>query len=371
METRGKIYLATPDAGLARNLRGALEGEGYRVQEAMDWSLIPEEVGLFGADVVLMSRRMPGSDALESLHKLKSDQRTSARSVIVLLPEFDAQEIGVCLSHGADDILHGPVVPADLLNRVAIQVRLHAPDSIDIPDLMLSVADEVAPTEEADPIRAPRGIPDNLPHGLDGFYENDLSTLIEVSEAMASSLPVEDALYVAVRRVGQTVPVSRCNVVVRGSKDDEVVVLASHDDANLRSQTLDLSRYPEIKRCLDGGETVLIEDVHTDPDMREVLDFIKSVDLRSCLVLPLYVKEVVVGTMSLTTRRVSHGFTRRELLFLRAMTNMVAGVLSTTDVIERVRRNEVTEKPPLEDLDEIVLGLDDQIEGLIEELERK
>jgi len=31
----------------------------------------------------------------------------------------------------------------------------------------------------------------------------------------------------------------------------------------------------------------------------------------------------------------------------------------------------VTEKPPLEDLDEIVLGLDDQIEGLIEELERK
>lgn len=371
METRGKIYLATPDAALARNLRGALEEQGYRVQEAMDWSLIPEEVGLFGADVVLLSRRMPGNDALESLHKLKSDDRTSDRSAIVLLPEFDPQEIDACLSHGADDVITGPIVPADLLNRVALQVRVRTPDSIDIPDLVLSIADEVAPTEEVDPIRPPRGIPDGLPAGLDGFYENDMSTLIEVSEAMASSLPVEDALYVAVRRVGQTVPVSRCNVVVRGSKDDEVVVLASHDDPNLRDHTIDLGRYPEIRRCLDSGEIVLIEDVHADEAMRDVLDFIQSVDLRSCLVLPLYVKEVVVGTMSLTTRRATHGFTRRELLFLRAMTNMVSGVLSTTDVIERVRRAEVTEKPPLEDLDEIVLGLDDQIDSLIEELERK
>ena len=371
METRAKIYLATPDAGLARNLRGALEGAGYRVQEAMDWSTIPEETGLFGADVVLLSREMPGADALESLHKLKSDHRTADRAVIILLPEFDPAEIDTCLTHGADDVLYGAIVPSDLLNRVALQVKVRTPDTIDIPDLMLSIADEVAPSEEVDSVRPPRGMPEGLPSGIAGFYENDLNTLIEVSEAMASSLPVEDALYVAVRRVGQTVPVSRCNVVVRGTKDDEVIVLASHDDPNLRHQAIDLGRYPEIQRCIAGGDIVLIEDVHADPAMREVLDFIRSVDLRSCLVLPLYVREVVVGTMSLTTRRVSHGFTRREVLFLRAMANMVAGVLATTDIIERVRRDEATEKPPLEDLDEIVLGLDDQNDSLIEELERK
>ncbi len=371
METRGKIYLATPDASLARNLRGALESNGYRVQEAMDWSLIPEEVGLFGADVVLMSRRMPGSDALQSLYKLKNDPRTADCAALILLAEFDAHEIDTCLTHGADDVIHGAIVPADLLNRVALQVRARTPESIDLPDLMLSVADEVVPTEEMDSVGPVRGIPEGLPTGLDAYYETDLSILIEVSEAMASSLPVSDALYVAVRRVGKTVPVSRCNVVVRGAKDDEVVVMASHDDPNLRSHTLDLSKYPEIRRCLEGGDTVLIEDVHADPDMKEVLDFIQSVDLRSCLVLPLYVKEIVVGTMSLTTRRVSHGFTRRELLFLRAISNMVAGVLATTDVLEQLRRKDATEKPPLEDLDEIVLGLDDQIDSLIEELERK
>lgn len=371
METRGKIYLATPDAALARNLRGALEGSGYRVQEAMDWSLIPEEVGLFGADVVLMSRRMPGSDALESLRKLKGDPRTARCGALILLAEFDPLEIDACLSHGADDVIHGDVVPADLLNRVRLQIRARTPDSIDIPDLMLSMADDTVQTEEMDPVRPVRGIPTGLPAGLDGYYEADLTTLIEVSEAMASSLPVSDALYVAVRRVGQTVPVSRCNVVVRGAKDDEVVVMASDDDPNLRNHTLDLHKYPEIRRCLESGDTVLIEDVHADEDMKEVLDFIQSVDLRSCLVLPLCVKEVVVGTMSLTTRRTSHGFTRRELLFLRALANMLAGVLATTDVIERLRRKDATEKPPLEDLDEIVLGLDDQIDSLIEELERK
>ncbi len=371
METRGKIYLATPDAALARNLRSALEGGGYRLQEAMDWSMIAEEVGLFGANLVLMSRRMPGCDALESLHSLKTDPRTSHCAVLILLPEFDAAEIDACLSHGADDVLHGAIVPADLLNRIGLHIRSRTPDSIDIPDLMLSMADETVLTQEMDPVRPVRGIPDGLPMGLDHFYEADLSTLIEVSEAMASSLPVSDALYVAVRRVAHTVPVSRCNVVVRGSRDSEVVVMASHDDPNLRNHTLDLHKYPEIRRCLDSGDTVLIEDVHADPDMREVLVFIQSVDLRSCLVLPLCVKEVVVGTMSLTTRRVSHGFTRREILFLRALANMVAGVLATTDVIERLRRRNASEKSPMEDLDEIVLGLDDQIDSLIEELERK
>jgi GAF domain-containing protein len=105
--------------------------------------------------------------------------------------------------------------------------------------------------------------------------------------------------------------------------------------------------------------------------MEKVMDLITAIDLRSALVLPLFVREVVVGTLSLTTRRSSHGFTRRELLLLRAMANMAAGLLSASALLDEVRRDAAAEKPPMEEFDEVVLDLDDQIEGLIEELEAK
>ena len=198
-----------------------------------------------------------------------------------------------------------------------------------------------------------------------------MGVLIEVSEAMASSLPTTDALYVLVRRISQVIPVHRCNIVVRGVKDDEAFVVASHDDPDLNRREVDLGRYPEVRRCLEGGEIVLIEDVRKDPEMEEVLDFITLVELRSALVFPLFVREVTVGTLGLTTRREVHGFTRRELLLVRAMANLAGGILATSELLETIRRSAAAEKPPMEEFDEVVLDIEDQIEGLIEELERK
>jgi len=369
METMGKIYLATSDKGALKTLRGVLKPAGYRLQEPMDWNLVSEEVGFFGADVVVLGASGKGRDPETILRRIQEDRDTHA-AVIVLCEEYDPTEVGLWLDAGADDVLGGEIVPQQLLGRIAmhVQIRNQARAGQTLPDLLY-----LGPTDTDDdsaPSR-PKGIPEHLPKGLDAFYESDLATLIEVSEAIASSLAVEDALYVIVRRLANTIPVSRCNITVRGVKNDEVIVVASHDDANMRSRAIKLSRYPEIRRCLEGGELVLIEDVHADAAMREVLDFIKSVDLRSALVVPLYVKEVAIGCLGMTSRRAAHGFTQRELLFTRAMVNMAAGVIAAGDLIERVRRGELGVDEEIEVFGEVVLGVDEAIEGLIEELERK
>lgn len=372
MEHKTKIYLAAPDPDLNRDLRRRLEAGGCQIQEALDWTLVPEEVGLFGADVVVLSQALA-----EPLGQLRADPRTADKPVLVVLESADEDSINAALDAGADDIIGVPLVSADLLNRVRL-LRRSGSDLFEMPELMLSVADEMAPIAMDDGEephgaghRVARGYGEGLPAGMDGAYENDLGLLIEVSEAMASSLPTEDALYVLTRRISEIIPVHRCNVLLVGVKPDEAFVVASHDDANLKKQQVDLRRYPEVRRCLESGETVLIEDVRKDPEMEEVLDFITSVDLRSALVFPLFVREVVVGTLSLTTRREVHGFTRREILFTRVMANMAAGLLSTSETLEQLRRDAAAEKPPMEEFDEVVLDLEDQIEGLIEELERK
>lgn len=368
MESRGKIYLATSDARMLDTLRDVLEPAGHRLQEPMDPSFASEEAGIFGADVVLLSARLAGQDSTAVLGRLKDPRRNDV-NVIVLAPENEEAAIGRWLDAGADDVLTGPLHARELLHRVAQQLRLREQTrgAKRLSERMFSPLGEER--DHATSGSTP-SVPQHLPKGLDGFYEADLATLIEVSEAFASSLEVEDALYVIVRRLARTIPVSRCNVSVCGVKPDEVIVVATHDDANMRNKVIRLSRYPEIRRCLESGELLLIEDVHGDEDMRQVLDFIKSVDLRSALVLPLYVKEVVVGTLSMTSRRAARGFTQRELLFSRAMANMAAGVIASGDLIERIRRSS-GEDENIKVFDEVVLDQDDAIEGLIEELERK
>ena len=82
-----KIYLAVPDPALNRTVRSHLSDAGHRLQEAMDWGLVPEEVGLFGADVVILASELPDSKAADVIAQLKGDPRTRDRSVVVLLPE--------------------------------------------------------------------------------------------------------------------------------------------------------------------------------------------------------------------------------------------------------------------------------------------
>jgi CheY-like chemotaxis protein len=373
MEANAKVYLATPDNQLARFIRTELQSRGYRLQEAMDWSFVAEEVGLFGADIVLLSSELPDVDTGHIIEQLKMDPRAGGRSVIVLLPSWDEDAVSRFLERGADDYLCGPPDVNELVTRVQLHAR-KGPVTAEMIDVNLSVLDEpVALSDGEDDgmaLRFASGVTDGLPVGMDGYYEADLNVIIEVSEALASSLSTADALFVLTRRIAQAIPVFRCNVVVRGIKEGEAFVVASHDDANIRRRAVDLSRYPEVKRGLKGGDPLVIEDVRKDPMYEGVFDFITSVDLRSAMVVPLYVREVVVGVLTLTTRRENHGFSVRELLLVRAMGNLAAGLLSLSGLVETVRREAATEKPA-EEFDEVVLGIEDQIEGLIEELERK
>ena len=208
MDSKTKIYLAASDSDLNRSVRSSLDGHGFQIQEALDWTLVPEEVGLFGAHVVVVSHDLPGGGSDAVVKQLRADPRTRGRPVLVILPDMNEEAADSALRGGADEIVGQPLITADLVNRLRRLRRASDSDTIDLPDLVLSVADEGAPIidDDDDELGAPklaRTIGEGLPGGMDGVYEADLGVLIEASEAMASSLPTQDALYVLARRISQ------------------------------------------------------------------------------------------------------------------------------------------------------------------------
>ncbi|MCP4870585.1 MAG: response regulator transcription factor, partial [Proteobacteria bacterium] len=84
----------------------------------MDWTLVPEEVGLYGAEVVILSNELPDTSTIDVLTQLRKDSGDE-RAVLVLLPEVnDTARIDALLEGGADDVIVGPVIPRVLVNRI-------------------------------------------------------------------------------------------------------------------------------------------------------------------------------------------------------------------------------------------------------------
>ena len=76
-----------------------------------------------------------------------------------------------------------------------------------------------------------------------------------------------DILQTVARKLGETFDLDRCSVFPCGSPPRARLV-ASYEDRTLRNVEVDLARYPELRRAIESGETVLIADAGTDRSTR-------------------------------------------------------------------------------------------------------
>ena len=357
MSTKARIYVADPDPGVVQFVRGTLEPAGFSVQEALDFSQIPDELRTFDADVALISTGIEGHYYGDIIRDIKRSEFDLEVVVITMIEDGDRRLVGDSLAQGAADVIHKPMVAADLTNRVQLHTRKPGWRTTDLELSELSIG-----TESRMPVSS-------LKTGSER-YDSDLTTFIEISEAIASSLDPEDVYYVLVRRIADAVDCDRCNVVLRGIGDSEAFVVASHEDPNLRRLAIALERYPEYRLALDSMEPVLIDDAQLHPVTEKVRGEVEIIQLGAILVFPLIVRETAVGVMSISTRGRAREFEPAELLLLRAMANLAACVVKSTTALESLRYQSAAAKAPAEEFDNIVLDLDDQIELLIDEFEK-
>jgi len=94
------------------------ESLGFRVSEADSPIAAMERLNSEAPDYILLDWRMPGSNSIEFLGKIRALQLNVRPYIIYLVTENDPLEIQRALTHGADNFLLKPY------NRQIVEMKL-------------------------------------------------------------------------------------------------------------------------------------------------------------------------------------------------------------------------------------------------------
>jgi len=173
---------------------------------------------------VLLDLVMPEPDGYAVLRFVRTRPELAEVPVIVLTALDADAEIERAFSHGADDYVRKPFRPGELLARLRVHLRVR--------EYLERLARR----------------------------DRDQQTVLDLTQALASSLDIRDILFTVVQRIAEVSRVDRCSIVLFAESGRVGYVLASSDDDSLRDLPIDLDQYPEIREVASTGRSLVIRD---------------------------------------------------------------------------------------------------------------
>jgi two-component system cell cycle response regulator len=164
----------------------------------------------------------------------------------------------------------------------------------------------------------------------------ELEAVVALTQLISSTLDPKELLYRIVRKIADIMPVTRCSVIRVDWLHRSAFIVASFEDPRVAGIKLNLRKYPEIMETLTSKKPVIIKDVSTDPLMAGVRDIIAPLGIRSIVVIPIFFRDKLIGTLFLRTSRKEHAFSENEIRLLNAIANASANALYNAFLFEQV-----------------------------------
>src|SRR5881396_2240640 len=163
-----------------------------------------------------------------------------------------------------------------------------------------------------------------------------LLAIIEILKEVSTSLHFIDILQGIARKLGEAFGLDRCSIFLAERGGRSVRLVASYEDPTIRNYVVDLERYPELKRAMQGGETVFIPDAATDPSLKHVKGELISRRVKSITVVPITWRGVAIGAIFLRTFRDGPKFSDEDVRFVQVVASITAQALRQALVAVRV-----------------------------------
>jgi two-component system, sensor histidine kinase ChiS len=163
-----------------------------------------------------------------------------------------------------------------------------------------------------------------------------LLAVIEILKDVSGSLHFVDILQAIARKLGEAFGLDRCSIFLteRGGKSARLV--ASYEDPTIRNYLVDLERYPELRRAIQGGETVFIADAANDPSLKHVKSELLNRRVKSITVVPINWRSAAIGAIFLRTFRDGPTFSDSDVRFVQVVASLTAQTLRNAHRYERL-----------------------------------
>jgi PAS domain S-box-containing protein len=172
----------------------------------------------------------------------------------------------------------------------------------------------------------------------------ELSTLLEVSQNVASTLELKPLLDLILDQLRAVADYNRASLAIL---DGEEMVIAAYQGRfaaqEVVGERLSVEKLGLIWDRFQAGEYVLIDDIHGDsPPARAVQDYIGSDNVRriqdvcSSVLVPLVSRERVIGYLNVAHRQTGY-YTDHQARLVLAIANQVAGAIENARLYEEAQ----------------------------------
>jgi two-component system cell cycle response regulator len=159
--------------------------------------------------------------------------------------------------------------------------------------------------------------------------KRDVEAISDFTYLLSSTLDPREVLFYIVKKLSEMIPVTRCSILsVESMESRTAEVISTFEDPAMEHLSLDLKKYPEIRRAISTRKPVVIRDALADPLLKPVQGVLKALNIKSIIVVPIMFRKEVIGTLFLRTSRKVRPFTEREVKLCLEIADVAANSLN-------------------------------------------
>jgi two-component system cell cycle response regulator len=159
--------------------------------------------------------------------------------------------------------------------------------------------------------------------------KRDVEAISDFTYLLSSTLDPREVLFYIVKKLSEMIPVTRCSILSVESRDSRTAeVISTFEDPAMEHLSLDLKKYPEIRKAISSKKPVVIKDALAAPLLKPVQGVLKSLGIKSIIVVPIMFRREVIGTLFLRTSRKVRPFTEREVKLCLEIASVAANSLN-------------------------------------------
>jgi sigma-B regulation protein RsbU (phosphoserine phosphatase) len=167
-----------------------------------------------------------------------------------------------------------------------------------------------------------------------------LRVVNQVSTLISSTLDLQQIMQIVVDQLVELTDADQCRLIIFDYEAGYGRVWAEHTPTeNVEEVRLPIEGNPSIESLIENKEPLVIYDVATDHRMDAVRDTLTGLDVKSMLILPLIVKDQVIGSFGIDAIEKQRSFSSKEIETCRIIANQAAIAIENARLFqERERR---------------------------------